>query len=141
MQATASQDSIIIKDHMREQPVTIGPDAPLVEAVQSILKHRISGLCVVDQDHNLLGVLSELDCLKGYISATYNRGAVGSVSEYMTVDIDVANAHHSVINVAEEMLQKGQRRRPVVEGGKLIGQITCRQLLQVVERFANLKTA
>ena len=33
------------------------------------------------------------------------------------------------------MLLKNKRRRPVVEDGKLIGQITCRQLLNAVKNF------
>jgi hypothetical protein len=35
------------------------------------------------------------------------------------------------------MLLKNKRRRPVVENGKLIGQITCRQLLSAVMQFKN----
>jgi len=40
-----------------------------------------------------------------------------------------------VVDVADDMLKKGHRRRPVVDNGKLVGQITCRQLLRVVRDF------
>jgi signal-transduction protein with cAMP-binding, CBS, and nucleotidyltransferase domain len=33
------------------------------------------------------------------------------------------------------MLMNNKRRRPVVENGRLIGQITCRQLLKAVQDF------
>lgn len=128
--------SVDIRDYMKEAPVTIGPDADLTEAVKKILAHKISGLCVVDENHKLLGMLSEMDCLQGILSATYNQsGAMGLVSEYMTPEVEVASLQDDIINIANEMMNKHHRRRPVVDGGKLIGQITCRQLLSAVKDF------
>lgn len=132
--------SAILKDHMLKNPVSISPNASLVDAVQVILRHKISGLCVVDENLKLLGVLSELDCLRGYLGATYNQTKVGKVCDYMTTEVDVVHSNENIINVANEMLAKHQRRRPVVEDGKLIGQITCRQLLSVVEEFSLAKS-
>lgn len=128
--------SVDIRDHMLQNPVMIAATAPLENAVESILRNKISGLCVVDEDKNLLGVLSEMDCLRAFMDATYNRSGVGQVAEYMTTDVDVVYVTDNLINVANDMLKKGQRRRPVVEGGKLIGQITCRQLLAMVDTFS-----
>jgi CBS domain-containing protein len=39
------------------------------------------------------------------------------------------------VDVADDMLKKGHRRRPVLDHGRLVGQITCRQLLRVVSEF------
>ena len=129
--------SVDIKDHMLKNPVTISPDALLSEAVSSILHHKISGLCVVDSNKQLLGVLSELDCLKGYIAATYNSASMGNVADYMTREVDVVDVHENIINVANDMMSKNQRRRPVIQDGKLIGQISCRQLLHAVKEFSS----
>ena len=49
------------------------------------------------------------------------------------VQDDIAN--EDIVDVAQDMLLKNKRRRPVVENGKLIGQITCRQLLSAVKKF------
>lgn len=128
--------SVDVKDYLLQNPVTITKDAGLLEAVHLILSHKISGLCVVDEHNNLLGVLSELDCLRGILGATYNESGVGLVSDYMTTDVDVAGLHDNIVNVASDMLKKKHRRRPVVENGKLLGQITCRQLLRAVKEFS-----
>lgn len=128
--------SVDLKDYMQQSPVTISKDVGLFEAVHLILVNKITGLCVVDKNNNLLGVLSELDCLRGILSATYNESGVGLVSEHMTTDVDVAGLHDDIIDVASDMLKKRQRRRPVVEKGKLIGQITCRQLLRAVKEYS-----
>lgn len=128
--------SVNVRDHMLRNPITISADAPLADAVQSILRNKISGICVIDSDKKLLGVLSEIDCLQGFLAATYNSGSVGSVSEYMTKDVDVVYLQDNIINVANDMMSKSQRRRPVVENGKLVGQISCRQLLSAVDEFS-----
>ena len=131
--------SVDIRDYLIDNPVTIAPQASLIEAVQKILAHKISGLCVVDDNKQLLGVLSELDCLQGVLGATYNQSSVGRVAEYMTTEVDVAVLSDDIINVANDMMSKNQRRRPVVDNGKLIGQITCRQLLGAVKEFSQAK--
>lgn len=127
--------SVDLKDYIDHNPITVGQDDTLHDAAKLIVKHKISGLCVIDNQRNLLGVLSEMDCLQGILTATYNRTSSGKVVEYMTADVDVAKMGESIINLASEMLAKKQRRRPVTENGKLIGQITCRQLIGAVDEF------
>lgn len=129
--------SVDLKDYMLEKPITVAPDASLVEAVDLITQNRVSGLCVIDEDGSLLGILSELDCLRGILDATYSQGTVGLVREHMISDnINSARVSDDIINVATDMLAKGQRRRPVVSNNnQLLGQITCRQILAGIRKL------
>lgn len=130
--------SVDLSDYVMSDPVKISADDDIFTAVKLITKNRITGVCVVDEKGKLEGVLSELDCLRAILSATYNRStSAGKVRDFMTAEVDVCELHADVVNVAEDMLKKGHRRRPVVEDGKLVGQITCRQLLRVVSDFNN----
>lgn len=123
---------------MLHKPVTIGPDANLLEAIHLILANKVSGLCVVDGGGRLLGVLSELDCLRGVLGATYNDSGIGRVRDVMaTTDLLVAHAGDDIIDVAQSMLDDRHRRRPVVDAqGRLIGQITTRQILRAIKEFS-----
>ncbi len=130
--------SVELKDYMLTHPVSVNVDSDMGEAIRLIIDNKISGLCVVDDHTHLVGILSELDCLRAMLSASYNEGGIGMVREYMASDnLVVANPHEDITNVAQDMLRKNKRRRPVVEDGKLVGQITCRQLLTAVKNFAN----
>jgi CBS domain-containing protein len=121
---------------MLTHPVRVKADANLFEAIELITDHKISGLCVVDDNDMLVGILSELDCMRAILSTTYNEGGVGRVSEYMTRDnLVLANANDNIVELAQDMLRQKHRRRPVVEDGKLVGQVTCRQLLIAVKNF------
>lgn len=128
--------SVTLRDYMLPNPAKVHPDDNVMDAMQIIIDNRVSGVCVVDADENLVGILSELDCLRAVLAAIYNDGTVGFVREHMSVDnLVVAHPNEDIIDVAQDMLVKNRRRRPVVENGKLIGQITCRQLLRAVMQF------
>jgi CBS domain-containing protein len=128
--------SVNLRDYMLTHPATIDGDAPLTEAMSLIIDNRISGLCVIDGQHNLIGILSELDCLRAVLGAVYNKSSIGAVRDYMaTENLTVAHPDEDIVDVAQDMLMNHRRRRPVVEDGRLVGQITCRQLLKAVREF------
>lgn len=130
--------SVELKDYMLKTPVKVKADADLFDAIEAIIEYKISGVCVVDDENHLLGMLSEMDCMKAILSAMYNEEtSVGPVREYMTTDLYSVGPHEDIVDVAQEMLKRRYRRCPVVQDGKLVGQITCRQLLRAVEKFSN----
>ena len=133
--------SVDLSDYMLHNPVTVSADENVFVAINLIVEEKVSGVCVVDDGGALLGVLSELDCLKAILGATYNEhGDVGNVADYMTKEVDCCELHADLVDVAADMIKKGHRRRPVIDHGKLVGQITCRKLLSVVSQFAHSKS-
>jgi predicted transcriptional regulator len=128
--------SVDLVDYMVTNPVTVQVDADIYEAIHLILVHKISGLCVVDENNNFVGVLSELDCLRQILSAIYNETGECHVRDcVVTENVVTAGLHDDIVDVAADMLQQKHRRRPVLQDGKLVGQITCRQLLRAVKEF------
>lgn len=129
--------SVEVKDYMASKPVTIKADQTIAEAAHVIISNKISGAAVVDEENNLIGMLSELDCLQAIVSSVYNDGNPGStrVGEVMTREVEVNHPHDDIIKVAQSMLDHKHRRRPVVSDGKLVGQLTCRQILKAIKDF------
>jgi len=130
-----------VADCMRRQPLTIGRDANLVEAIELIVEHKLTGLTVTDEKGCAVGILSELDCLQGVLTAVYNDGDPehSLVSEVMTSDVVSCESSDSLIAVAEDMIKSRQRRRPVVEGGKLVGQVSSRNILWAIMEYSRRK--
>ena len=130
--------SVELKDYMLHNPVRMNPDDSVYDAIHQILVFKVSGVCVVGDNDQLLGVLSELDCMRAILSAVYNELPVGSVSEFMTKEVISVKMHDNIVDVAQDMLEHKHRRRPVVDDeGRLIGQVTCRQLLRAVKEFSS----
>ncbi len=127
--------SVQIRDCMQHNPPHVFADASIYDAIDQIIARQVSGLCVIDHEHNLVGMLSEVDCLRAILSATYNKTEAGNVREYMTDAVEVADGGEDIVDVASRMLKHHRRRIPVVEGQKLVGQITCRQILNAVRGF------
>jgi CBS domain-containing protein len=132
------QRSIELRNYMVKHPVSINPDATIFEAARKILEFKVSGVCVVDENNNLVGMLSELDCLRAIVDKVYTLGeaSAGVVSEVMTRNVEVNHPHDQITNVATSMLEHKHRRRPVVIEGKLVGLVSCRQILKAVKDFA-----
>lgn len=127
--------SVDLRDYMITNPIKVREDANLFDTMKIIIDNKVSGVCVINEEQTLVGVLSEMDCLAAILKATYNEVGVGLVNQYMTKDVIVAHPSEGIINIAQDMLLKNQRRRPVVENGKLVGQVSCRQLLSAVKKF------
>jgi CBS domain-containing protein len=123
---------------MVKPPIKVRSSANVLEAVKLILTHSVSGLCVVDEENKLIGMLSELDCLKAIIDLEKDkaRSKPRFVYEAMTPDVVVNKPDNDIISVATSMLNEKHRRRPVVDQGVLIGQITCRQILGAISDFS-----
>lgn len=129
--------SVEMKDYMLGSPVKVKADDDIFDAIHQLLIYKVSGACVVDDGGHLIGVLSELDCLRAILSSVYNEvPRVGKVSEYMTKEVISVKTTDNIVDVARDMLEHKHRRRPVIqENGLLIGQVTCRHLLRAVKEF------
>lgn len=128
--------SIKVRDYMTTHLVTFHGDTDLYSAIGLLLEHRISGAPVIDDQGSLIGLLSETDCLRGILSGAYFEETGGTVSAYMSPQVETIYAEMSVIEVAERLLHGGHRRLPVVEEGRLLGQISCHDVLRAVKEFA-----
>ncbi len=128
--------SVVVKDYMARTLVTFKPETDVLDAVHELVKHRIAGAPVVDDAGNLLGMLSELDCLKIALHAGYHGDWGGPVSEYMSDGVETVDGEMSIIDLAQVFLDTKFRRFPVVERNRLIGQISRRDVLRALENLA-----
>lgn len=130
--------SLSLDDYMVKRPIKVNANASILEAVAIILEHSVSGLCVVDDNQNLVGVLSELDCLRAIVERIYvdKQSTAGFVHEVMTKEVEANKPDDDIISVATSMLDHKHRRRPVVDNNRLVGQVTCRQILGAIKDFS-----
>ena len=131
--------SVTARDYMATNLITFTPDMDVLEAVEWLLDYQISGAPVVDEQHQLIGVLSERDCLKTVLSAAYHDDLGATVGELMTAEVDTVDADTNIVELAELFLKSNRRRYPVVEEGRLVGLISRRDVLKAFERFVNPK--
>lgn len=129
--------SCLVKDYMARTLITFKPDTDVLDAVHTLVTQRIAGAPVVDDEGNLIGMLSEIDCLRVVLDASYHGQHGGPVRDYMTTDIKTVAAQMSIIDLAQEFVQHGFRRFPVLEDNRLVGQISRRDVLRALQSIAN----
>ncbi len=128
--------SCLVKDYMARTLVTFKPDTDVLDAVHVLVNKRIAGAPVVDDAGNLLGMLSELDCMKVALDAGYHGNWGGPVSDFMSEGVKTVDADMSIIDLAQEFVTSRFRRFPVMDGTRLVGQISRRDVLRALEFLA-----
>jgi CBS domain-containing protein len=127
--------SVTAEKYMSTNLVSLTPDMDILKAVEMLVENRISGAPVLDRRGNLVGILSEQDCLKVALSAGYHGDAVGTVTEYMQRDPRTVDIDTSIVEIASMFLQDGFRRYPVMKNNRLVGQINRHDVLRAVIGF------
>lgn len=125
-----------VKDYMSGRLVTFTPDTDVLDAIHELVAHGIAGAPVLDDHGNLIGVLSELDCMKIALTAGYHGDMGGPVREFMTTETITVDASMSIIDLAELFIESGYRRYPVLEDNRLVGQISRRDVLRALETLS-----
>lgn len=125
--------SCFVKDYMTKTLVTFKPDTNVLDAIHALVEHRIAGAPVVDDQGNIVGMLSEFDCIKVALHAGYHGDYGGPVSDYMSRDVTTVNAQMSIIDLAQKFADDGYRRFPVTDNNRLVGQISRRDVLRALE--------
>ena len=128
--------SCLVKDYMAKTLVTFKPDTDVLDAVHVLVNKRIAGAPVVDDEGNLRGMLSELDCMKVALNAGYHGNWGGPVGDFMTDGVETVDAEMSIVDLAQVFVTTGFRRFPVMQGTRLVGQISRRDALRALEYLA-----
>ncbi|MGB0466744.1 MAG: CBS domain-containing protein [Pontibacterium sp.] len=129
--------SVKARDYMCERLITFTPQTDLFKAINVLIENGITGAPVIDEKGDLVGLLSEADCLRAILTLTYHEEEMGGiVGDYMVEEVHTVEHDADIIKVAEEFINNGRRRLPVVHNSRVIGQISRRDILRAVEKFA-----
>jgi len=124
--------SIAVKDYMNTSLVMFAPEMDVMQAIVVLVKNRISAAPVLNERGDLVGVLSEKDCMNVAVNAGYHEEYGGQVKDFMSVSVVSVEANDTVIDVANMFLNTERRRFPVLEDNRLVGVISRRDVLRAL---------
>ena len=136
--------SILVKDHMQHNAYAVNDHANVEQVVAHLLTHNITGAPVIDEQHQVVGFVSEQDCIKEMLNSTFFGEDSSSVQSIMHQEVLSVTPDTSILEIAETMLKNKPKNYPVVVDGKLVGLINRRLILQALmkncsERYLSLK--
>lgn len=112
--------------------VILHPDMQILTASHLLVQNKISGAPVMDNQGNLVGMLTERDCFRTTLTAGYYEELGGLVADYMSRDVKTVDPDMSVIDLAQLFLKVPYRRFPVMRNNRLIGLISRRDVLRAL---------
>ncbi|TPN83912.1 CBS domain-containing protein [Aquimarina algicola] len=123
---------IQVSDYMTRDLITFTPDQSVMEVIETLVKHKISGGPVVDNNHRLLGIISEGDCIKQLNESRYYNMPIDDarVEKFMAKDVETIDGNLNIFDAANKFLQTKRRRFPIIENGRLVGQISQKDVMK-----------
>ena len=124
------------RDVMTHSLITISSDSTIFEAIRLLVSRKISGAPVLDPDGEMVGMLSEIDCLGVLASDQFHAdGQIHPVTDYMSRDFETVSPDTDIYRLALYFRDKPVRRFPVVEDGRLLGQVSRRDVLRGIDEM------
>ena len=130
-----------VGDFMTTDLWTLSPEVNIYGAVDFLVKHGISGAPVVDAQGRLAGVITEKDCLNLLAKGANHQPPDGTVEDFMTRDVHTIPPRMDIYFAAGLFLAKHYRRFPVVEGERLVGIISRRDVLKAIQSIAKVRSS
>ncbi len=141
------------KDIMTSSPITITQDKLVKDAAKLMTEKNISALPIVDGEGNLVGIITESDFVGSAvdiphalasIKQLFNENFSGGknveeicakakekpLKDVMTKNVRTISESVSLTDVVTLMIEKELKRVPVVDGKKLVGIITRKDIMK-----------
>lgn len=144
--ADDTRASLEVSDVMTKDPVAIGADAPLREAADLMRSRGIRHLPVLDGAGHLLGIVTDRDLvhaafvplLADYLAWDPHRLKAPRVRDVMTWSVVTTSPHVPLVQAGLKMFQRRIGSLPVVDGDRLIGMLTERDVVRAFREAQGL---
>lgn len=117
------------KNIMTKGVVTINPETTIKESVNKLIEHEISGFPVVDENKNIVGVVTEKDLIVAY---DFLRNTQEPVKDFMSTEIISIDEEMPIEKISRLLVSKNIRRVPVLKDKKVLGIVSRRDVLKCI---------
>lgn len=124
---------ITAKQFMSSHVITFQTQDDVLEAINKLLQKRITGAPVLDSLGNLVGILSEAECIRVVLNSAYNQSKGGKVGDFMNPEFETVDVDSSIVDVAEKFDRTWARSFPVVDDVDLVGIISRVDVLKALD--------
>ena len=117
---------------MTRKLITFSPDQSVEDVIEKLIRHKISGGPVVNEKNELVGVISEGDCIRHISESRYHNlpSENRKVEQHMAKEVETIDGDMNIFDAANKFLNDRRRRFPIVEDGVLVGQISQKDILK-----------
>jgi CBS domain-containing protein len=118
----------VARNHMSRDLLTVAPGDALGEVAQRMVDRDVGAVLVMEGEE-LTGILTERDVLRAVAAGIEDETVV---SDWMTRDPETMSPDDTTQHAAVLMIHGGFRHMPLVEGERVVGMLSIRDLMRVV---------
>ncbi len=119
------------KNIMTKDVITVRTDTSIFDAIELLVKNKITGMPVVKEDMTLVGILTEKDALRLFYSLEDDKHK--TVEDFMTRPAVHYNENESLQAICDFMMINYFRRVPVTsKKGKVVGIISRPDVIEYI---------
>ncbi len=127
----------VASEFMSTDLLILRPEQTMTEAMALLDKRRVSGAPVLGEGGRVLGILSELDCMKMVASCAYHQEGVAGqtrVVDLMSTEVLSIEPSTDLYAICHHFMTARVRRLPVVSNDQLVGIVSRRDVLRVLRK-------
>lgn len=134
---STNETPLKVSDYMTRDLITFTKDQTIESVMQTLIKNRISGGPVVNERNELIGIISEGDCIKQISESRYYNMPMQdkTIENHMGTNVETIDGNMNIFDAANKFLEAKRRRFPIVENGKLVGQISQKDVLKAAMKL------
>ena len=132
----ADLSAFTVSNYMTTNLLTFKPDTDVMSAIGQLLKRAHSGAPVCNEAGLLVSMLSEKHCLKVAVIANYEGVSRVVVGDFMSQNPSSLSPEMTLLDAATRFLDTPYKRFPVVESGRLVGQLSRSDILRAIYEAA-----
>ncbi len=120
-----------LKDFKYRVAVTVGPNETILAAIEKLVEHDRGSLPVCSEKGELVGIITERDIVRKFVKRGDVSAAKTRIKDVMSTQVIIARPDDDLSYAINVMKEKRIRHLPIVDGRKVIGMISMRDLLGV----------
>lgn len=116
-------EALRVRAIMDPDVLRLSPDDPIRAAVAGLVARNAAAAPVLGPDGALVGILTQKDCFRPALHASYYQEWRGTVGERMSHRVVTIDAADNAVHAAEVFLDHPHRVFPVLENGAVVGML------------------
>ncbi len=126
------EKTVVVRDCMSRKVVSFDVQDDIGDIVAVLLEHKITGAPVLDGARQVIGFISEQDCIKEMLNTAFYCDLTAVAADIMKTSVITVDPDMPISELAEQLNTQRPKVYPVVEEGRLVGIISRSDILQAL---------